>query len=131
MGSPSIEYVVRVSFSNIGATPVVFDTVRAIFFSEAGGGHGMTTVKTDGGSWQLSRSKQEDFTFHTNGYTGQILADARGAPILFAVKLLRGGEVVAGPFLAELPALHQLPSEYSRGEHNYALHFKTVEMPLF
>ncbi len=131
MGSSSLEYVVKISFSNGDSGPLVFDTIRIMFFSEVGGGQGMKTVKTDGGLWQLFHGEEKDFSFHTDGYTGQILQRAGGSPILFAAKLLLGGQTVAGTFLAELPALRYLPSEYAPSGRGYPLQFKTVEISEF
>jgi hypothetical protein len=130
-GSTSLEYVVKISITNTGDSTLTFDAVRAIFFSEVGGGQVMTTTNADGGAIRLAPGQKLSFDFDTDNYTDEILASADGAQILFAVKLELEGRRVGDVFLAELPAISTLPSDFERGVRGYALSFRAVEMREF
>jgi hypothetical protein len=101
-------YHVELDLTNAAAAPITFDVAEAAWLTGEGKGlHARTTQK--GGASRLEGGESAEYEFDTDGYTGNLLKDAKGGPLFFQFALLLKGEVVASPFRALLPPLQSLP----------------------
>jgi len=101
-------YHVELDLQNSGAAPITFDVAEAAWLTGEGKGlHARTTRK--GSVSRLEGGESAEYEFDTDGYTGNLLKDAKGGPLFFQFALLWKGEVVASPFRALLPPLQSLP----------------------
>lgn len=115
-----IAYRVDVVLKNIGNNNLIFDECDAVFtsgvgtplimrsyaidqsYGKDGSGDHKESIIEKNGKWERN--------FTTNGYTFDLLADADGRPMKFYILLTRQGEIVAGPYVAVLPKISELPS---------------------
>ena len=105
----SAEYMVWFQITNNSQRVVVFDTVKIFWQCRPGGMLPSLTKKDPGGVFQLKPGDQSDFSYGTNGHTSDLLANKGGQPIDLVVLLFMGNNLIAGPFIAEVPDLDKMP----------------------
>ena len=118
-----LAYHVAVTLKNSGTTNVTFDEIQGAFVPFQGQpliqrtfaydrskGESVGAYEKGGNSLNvLEPGKSLDFDYTTDGYTMELLAAAGEQPLQFHLVLFRGGSPVAGPFVADLPNLADLP----------------------
>ncbi len=119
-----IEYRVKVTIHNTGSNPLVWDQIQADFYPERGRHLTQSTFAYDpekgedrrayyeGGNrpQEIAPGASHDLEVDTNGHTFDLLGEAGGKPLRFSVAVLLKGRTIAGPYVALLPPLDDLPS---------------------
>jgi len=109
-----IAYHGDLTIKNIGQEPLVFDIVEITVSPIKGKSLRMITSSTKGQGFRIPPGDTDMFDFTTDGYTSSLLADAKGSPLILTVVLRLNGQTVAGPFMATLPELWDLPNYYEK-----------------
>lgn len=116
-------YHVTVNVKNAGTAPIVYDAIEAQFIPANGKPLGMTQRSVAAGTdsvektgatepsldEELPPNDSKSFDFSTNGYTLELLHNAGDAPLRFAVAFVKNNHAVSDVFVADLPALDELP----------------------
>lgn len=118
------QYLIWLEIKNQTKQDLIFDTMMVYWVCQ-GGMMGSATLKTAAadstlpGDFDPFNQRHEsfvvksgatlDFNYNTNGYTGDLLDNKHDKPVYFVFLLLSKKGIVAGPFMAELPNLADLP----------------------
>ncbi len=119
-----VEYKVKVTIRNTGTSALTWDQLQAEFYPEHGrhltipmfpydpekGGDERAYQQGGKKSLKLAPGASQDFEFGTDGYTFDLLGEADRKPLRFSVAVLFDGTAIAGPYVALLPPLNDLPS---------------------
>jgi len=123
----SNEYLVEYTVTNTGRSELVFDRVEQKWY--AGDAAALTNSTTFPGEphvWRLPPGGNQTFLAETKDDTYRIEKDAKAGPVQLSITVYHGGEVVLGPFLADLPKWKTL----QRIDHQDALLLEAMGAPL-
>ena len=123
----SNEYFVEYTVTNTGRNELIFDRVEQQWY--AGNTAALTNSTTFPGEshvWRLPPGGSQTFMAETRDDTYRIEKDAKGGPVELSITVYHGGEVVLGPFLADLPNWKTL----QRIDHQDALLLEAMGTPL-
>ncbi|MFH0988504.1 MAG: hypothetical protein V1799_00635 [bacterium] len=109
-----LAYRVKVSLKNTGEQTLEFDQIETAFVPQGG-----TPLKQMSGIRRKGSQQNEKVTlepgsvkefpaFTSDGYTNDLISDARGRPLRFSVSLLSLGQRLFGPTMAVLPDIKKL-----------------------
>lgn len=108
-GNPA--YLVRVEIHNPGEESSIFQAAKGGFLNARKQGLHVNRMAGKAGQFEVPPGESLRLDFETNGYTPDLLRDARVAgPLRFELVLLREERVFQGPWEGELPALETLPA---------------------
>lgn len=113
-GVSDIAYHGDLTIKNIGEETLVFDIVEITVSSPEGESLKISTSPPEGKEFRIPPGDTDTFDFTTDGYTFSLLADAEGSPLKLTVILKLNGQTIAGPFMAILPELWDLPNYYEK-----------------
>jgi len=108
-GNPA--YLVRVEIRNPGEGLSIFQAAKGGFLNARKQGLRVNQTAGKAGQFEVPPGESLRLDFETNGYTPDLLRDARVAgPLRFELVLLREERIFQGPWEGELPPLETLPA---------------------
>jgi hypothetical protein len=107
-GGGSQMYRVQVHLTNGTTKTVTYDVIDGAFLVSATQGLHAKSSSVDGKAMKLESGEDVYFEFDTDGYTSQLLDEAGGNPLFFAITLLYKEKTVAGMYATQLPKLEAL-----------------------
>lgn len=102
------EYNVELLIKNTSDANIIFDLAEGAFLTAEGRGLRSKTTNIEKGVFEIEAGGEKAFEFRTDGYTPQLLEDAKGGGLFFQITLFENEKVVFGPRLAVLPDLLSL-----------------------
>lgn len=117
-GGSQPEYVVAVTILNTSDRPLACDTIEGSFFSKYGPALQQPTTNAQEDIFTIDPGKPESFDFRTNGYTTDLVLQAKGGPLFFSITIKKDDRNIAGPFSARLPPVSDLPTDYEKHTEN-------------
>ncbi len=123
MAALPIAYHVKVHVKNSGTKKILFDEIQAAFVPSQGQPLIQRTFAYDKSKHEsldayekgdnkpsiLECGESLDFDYTTDGYTREVLEATGKQPLQFHIVLFRSKSVIAGPYVADLPNLMDLP----------------------